>query len=490
MRTFTKLALTGALLAPAVLGAKHACKPLPAGLGVRGQLLPGQVQLLTDLTFYSDGKSETDQQIFTTVEKLIEGAEKFLVLDMFLFNADYDRSSGTHPALSARLTDALLAKRAASPQVPILLITDPINTFYGSKPQPHFDALRQAGVQVVETDLDPLPDSNPFYSAIFRTYLRHLPELPGTLPHPLTPGAGKVSLGSYLRMLNIKANHRKVAMSEREAVVSSANPHDASAPNSNLGLLVRGPVLKDVLASERVVFEMSGGDPGVFDGFTRQLELGTRHDEATGVGAHAAPTAPSEVATQLITEGGIRTQVLELLAAAGAGDRVLLGMFYLSERKVLTALTEAAARGARVEVILDQNMDAFGRRKTGLPAKPVAAELAAAGVKVRWYETHGEQFHPKYLVVFTGKNCDVIAGSGNFTRRNICSYNLETNLRIQTPADSVLAQEIAGLWQLMWNNEGALFTSDYEQHALPGGVGGAVQKLVYRLQEATGLGAF
>ena len=218
----------------------HRYKPLPAGLGVTGPWRSGQVELLADLTYTADGKSRSDQQIFTAVEGVIERAASFLVLDMFLFNSDYDRSSGrTYPALSQRLTEALLAKRAAAPDMPIVLITDPINTFYGSYSLPHLERLRAAGVQVVETRLEALRDSNSAYSGFYRAVLTHLSELPAVLPNALAPGGPRVSANAYARLFNFKANHRKVALSEAEAVVASANPHDASAPNSNLGLRVR-----------------------------------------------------------------------------------------------------------------------------------------------------------------------------------------------------------------------------------------------------------
>lgn len=469
----------------------HRYKPLPAGLGLTGPWRNGQVELLADLTYRAGGKSQTDQQIFRAIEGVIERAESFLILDMFLFNSDYDRSGGrTYPALSQRLTDALLTKRAAAPELPIVLITDPINTFYGSYPLPHLERLRAAGVQVVETRLEALRDSNPAYSGFYRAFLAHLPELPAVLPNALAPDGPRVSPNAYARLLNFKANHRKVALSEAEAVVSSANPHDASASNSNLGLRVTGPVVADVLASELAVLDFSAPD------LARSLR-GLRF-----AGGVKLPGQASEV--QLVTEGGIRTAVLELLAGAGAGDRVCLGMFYLSERAVITGLKAAVARGASVQVVLDLNIDAFGRTKTGLPALPVARELTNAGVQVRWYATDGEQFHPKYLAVFRGADApapagaggfELVSGSGNFTRRNICNYNLETSLRVRTESDSALAQEFAGYWSLIWNNEPvsgapALFTLPYETKAGGGVLKPALQTLAYRTQEATGLGTF
>ena len=479
----------GAVAAASALYYRY--KPLPAGLGVTGPWRSGQVELLADLTYTADGESHSDQQIFTAVEGVIERATSFLVLDMFLFNSDYDRSSGRiYPALSQRLTEALLAKRAAAPDMPIVLITDPINTFYGSYPLPHLERLRATGVQVVETRLEALRDSNPAYSGFYRAALAHLPELPAVLPNALAPGGPRVSANAYARLFNFKANHRKVALSEAEAVVASANPHDASAPNSNLGLRVTGAVVGDLLASELAVLDFSAPD------LARALR-GLRF-----AGGVELPGQVSEV--QLVTEGGIRTAVLELLAGAGAGDRVCLGMFYLSERAVITGLKAAVARGASVQVALDLNIDAFGRTKTGLPALPVARELVRAGVQVRWYATGGEQFHPKYLAVHRGADApapadsggfELLSGSGNFTRRNICNYNLETSLRVRAAGDSALAQEFSAYWSLIWNNEPvdgaqATFTLPYVAKAGGGVLKSTLQTLAYRAQEATGLSTF
>lgn len=469
----------------------HRYKPLPAGLGLTGPWRSGQVELLADLTYCAGGKRQTDQQIFRAVKGVIERAESFLILDIFLFNSDYDRSGGnSYPVLSQQLTEALLAKRAAAPELPIVLIADPINTFYGSYPLPHLEQLRAAGVQVVETRLEALRDSNPAYSGFYRAFLAHLPELPAVLPNVLAPGGPRVSPKAYTRLLNFKANHRKVILSEAEAVVSSANPHDASALNSNLGLRVTGSVVADLLASELAVLDFSA--PG--------LAHDVRGLRATG----AALNAGNGAEIQLVTEGGIRAAVLEMLADTGSGDRVCLGMFYLAERQVLAALKAATARGTRVQVVLDLNIDAFGRTKTGLPALPVARELVAAGVQVRWYATGGEQFHPKYLAVYRGKDAsapagaggfELVSGSGNFTRRNLCNYNLETSLRLRAAGDSALAQEFAGYWSLIWNNEPvggvpALFTLPYSAKAGGGVLKSALQALAYRTQEAMGLGTF
>lgn len=134
-----------------------------------------------------------------------------------------------------------------------------------------------------------------------------------------------MSPNAYARLFNFKANHRKVVLSEREAVVSSANPHDASAPNSNLGFWVSGPVLADILASERAIYTLSGGQGQVFDVFERALTERLR--ESMG----EASEGGEPVNVHLVTEGAIRRASCQMVRAVGPGDKICLGMFYLAE---------------------------------------------------------------------------------------------------------------------------------------------------------------
>ncbi len=75
-------------------------------------------------------------------------------------------------------------------------------------------------------------------------------------------------------------------------------------------------------------------------------------------------------------------------------------------------------------------------RKNGLPNQPVASELVAASdgaIHVRWYRTHGEQFHTKLAMVYGPERFWLTVGSANLTRRNLADYNLEANLAIELP---------------------------------------------------------
>ena len=67
----------------------------------------------------------------------------------------------------------------------------------------------------------------------------------GWLPNPLDESVDPISFGDWARLLNFKANHRKVIIADdgRDGlvtIVGSANPHDASSAHSNTALKITG----------------------------------------------------------------------------------------------------------------------------------------------------------------------------------------------------------------------------------------------------------
>ena len=108
-------------------------------------------------------------------------------------------------------------------------------------------------------------------------------------------------------------------------------------------------------------------------------------------------------------------------------------------------------------MILDPNRDAFGRQKDGVPNRPVANELVTQSgerIEVRWYRTHGEQFHTKIALIRRDDRLIASLGSANLTRRNVGNYNLEANIALEAAADSALAIEMQGYFDRLWNNDG------------------------------------
>lgn len=476
-------------------------KPLPPGVSTAGMNhRRGTVEFLYDLAWEPAGGGERiyEARIFSALLKEIARAENFIILDMFLFN---DLGAGPDsPPLAAELTAALLAKKAAAPELPMVVISDEINTGYGSYPSLHLEQLRAAGIEVVLTDLTRLRDSNPLYSGLWRPLLQWLEPLAGRLPltNIFDPGRPPMTLAAYLRLLNFKANHRKVLVTGRSVLIGSANPHDASGRHSNIALLATGPVVAEAAASELAVAAFSGrrlllppaaGPPaatgkGVSDHLVAPLSEGS-----APAGRVEKPEEQGPLTIQLLTEAAIREGLVREIKASGPGDTIWLAMFYLTDRPVLRALAAAAQRGATVRLILDPNRDAFGHDKYGLPNRPIAARLkreAGVNLDIRWYETRGEQFHPKLLLIEGRQRAVLFGGSANLTRRNIGGYNLESGLLLTAPPDAPAIREAAAFCNRLWHNRDGLYTVDYQHYADPS----PLKEALVIFQEITGLGSF
>lgn len=500
--------IAAAVAYAAARGAHGALRPLPPGFGVAGPLHPAEaVTFLADTTTVSpapgaaaaraaseaapppgrlpDGwERQVEQHIFDAVFDLIDGARQGVVVDMFLYN----RWQGARPertrALTEQLTEHLVAKRRAIPSADVVLLTDPINTVYGSAASPDLDALRAAGVTVVITDLTRLPDSNPLWSGPWRAFIAPLGTAGrGWLPNPFAPDGPRVTARAWFALFNFKANHRKVAIADTPdgpaAIVTSANPHNGSSAHGNVALKVRGPVVADLIESERAVAALSG------------VALPAMAWASPTPAAEAAGDAPPPGAPRvgLLTEQAIRDAVVATLDGAGRGDRVDVAVFYLAHRGVIAALVAAADRGAAVRVLLDPNKDAFGRTKNGVPNRPVAAELRRrGGIDVRWCDTHGEQCHAKLVLVRRADGTATLnLGSANLTRRNIDGLNLETNLVVEAAHDAPVIADAVAAFERAWSNAGGrVFSADYGAYAEDGWF----KRVLYRVMEATGLSTF
>ncbi|HLS99732.1 MAG: phospholipase D family protein [Porticoccaceae bacterium] len=488
--------LLGLLLA--VLGAvaiHHQIKPLPEGLALAGPERPLLAPLLLIDRTWVDGQgvSQNDHVIFDEVLRLIGQARQLVVVDMFLFN-DSGGGEGFRP-LARELTDALLARQQAVPGIRLLVISDPFNSLYGGTRSPYFEELRAAGIPVVETPLGPLRDSNPLWSAPWRLCCQWFGNDPdgGWLPSPVS--GDRVTLRSYLALLNFKANHRKTLVVDTPAglrgLVSSANPHDGSSRHSNIALAFDGPAALDLLRSELAVAALAGVHlPLPPLAITSLVTL----DPPTRGGAEAstqgALPAHGGERVRILTEGAIGDAALALIDGAGPGSRVDLAMFYLSHRGVVEALIRARDRGARVRVLLDANKDAFGREKDGVPNRPVAAELHRAGIPVRFANTHGEQFHSKVLMRRDGDGAwRFLLGSANFTRRNLDNFNLETNVLVSGPRPTALIRALAGQFDQIWRlGPDTAITLSLPYHAYRDE--SPLTYWRYRLMEATGMSTF
>ena len=445
-------------------------KPLPIGLSLEGppRAVP-EVEFLADVTYQQAGQPVREQVIFKRMCKIIDDAERFILLDLFLFNSIHGQG-GKFPALSEEMTRRLVEKKQRSPQVDIVLITDAINRSYGAAEPDQFKRMRASGVRIIYTDTSRLRDSNVVYSAWWRLFCQWFgTDGAGWLPSPFAKDGPVMTMRGYLSMLNFKANHRKVVVNENEALITSANPHDASGYHSNIAFVAQGSVVQDVVAAETAVANFSGE---VLPGW----ELPVRPESG-------------QVHLRLLTEGKIKARLLAVLARCEKGCSVRMAMFYLSDREVVAALLAAAARGAEVRLLLDPNKDAFGRKKNGIPNRPVAQELVEKSqgrVQVRWYGTHGEQFHSKLTMFFLPQEAVLIGGSANLTRRNLEDLNLEACFEVTAPAGSQVVRDAAGYFERIWHNRDGVYSLDYKEFAEKS----LLKRAQYRFQEASGMSTF
>ncbi|MDQ0218563.1 phospholipase [Peribacillus cavernae] len=425
-------------------------KPLPEGVSYQSKVHHVKdVQFIYDLS-YKDNNEKIihERRIFNEINKAIEDAESYLVIDMFLFNGYYDEKAN-FPNISENLTQKIIEQKKKKPNLEAIFITDEVNTTYQSYKSKEIEKLKKNGVKVVVTNLDRLRDPNPLYSGVYRTFFQWFGENgDGWIRNPMAKEAPKVTFRSYLRLLNIKANHRKLLATEKTAIVSSANPHDASGFHSNIAFQMEGNIIGDLIKAEEAVGEFSKG-PGEFPDYREKTEQ----------------KGPIDV--QFLTEGKINKHMLKTISETKKGDQIWLGMFYIADRHAVNELTEAAKRGVKINMVLDPNQNAFGTEKMGLPNLPVAAEFHELGeenIHIRWYKTEKEQFHTKLLFIQKPGKDVILGGSANYTARNLDDYNLEANVEIHAPDSAQVTKDVEAYFNRIWTNKDGTYTADYKEY--------------------------
>ncbi|MEM1223753.1 MAG: phospholipase D-like domain-containing protein, partial [Verrucomicrobiota bacterium] len=443
---------------------------------------------------------------FDTVLREIRDAETFVLVDFFLWNPWKGKIEGSSNlrALSTRLSDALISKRIQNPNIPILVITDPINRIYGELAPELFDRMASYEIPVIFTDLDRLPDSNMAYAPQARFWGKFFGSdkqevAKRRIPNPFDPEGEKLTFSELGRLLFFKANHRKIVVTGRRngasrLIIGSLNPADGSANHSNLGVLIQGPIASFAAESELEIARWSSNKA-------------ENIHEAKAVAAGKAiadigrllpqsssnfPLNEGQPSVSYISEGAIRTEIIHQLERSNSGARIDIALFYFSDRKVMKALTKAIKRGVEVRVLLDANQDAFGREKNGIPNRIVAAELVElindGKIEVRWAATHGEQFHSKVMRIRALEQDILLLGSANWTRRNLANLNLEANVVFENA--SRIGAGFDAYFEKIWSNADGYFESLPYSDWAESGWSLRWKSWLYRFQEWSGASTF
>jgi hypothetical protein len=425
---WARIVLLVLLLAWLSLAFWNSAKPLPPGTHIVSQV-SRLSESDVDFVYASPGH----QGALAREMSAIDRAEQLIVLD---------RSPVTR-----ELAQHVLARKRARPNLKIVLVTDPVNEAFGGTPAQTLSSLEEAGIIVARVRLDRLRDSNPLYSGLWRLVF-------GWWSDPFDETPGQVTLPAWSRMQNFKADQRQLVVADDGAGGWTAIIAPAGAA---AGLILRGSLACAMIAGELRIAGWSTDDD--------RLPAGPPMD-GRGVGS---------IDARFLTEGAIETALLDGIAAAGSGDQIWIAVQNLSDRRLIAAALSAAARGARLRVLLARNR---------MPNRAVAGELLRDGggrIEVRWCPIETQASLPKLLVVQHRSDLWMNLGSANFTRRNLGDLNLESGVELRMPARTAPARAVTEYFAKLWS--GAAADADVADQS-------SADYWRYRIAEATGLSSF
>ncbi len=418
------------LLAWITVGFWNSGKPMPLGTHI-GSSTARVAE--SDVDFLSD--SRLRPRVLSRQLSAIDRAEQMIVLDQ--------------SPLSRELSQRLVARRRVRPNLKVILVTDPGNEVFGATPAKYLAALEGAGVMIARVRLDRLRDSNPAYSSMWRLCF-------GWWSDPFDEIPGRITLPAWFRRLNFKSDARQVLVADDGnggwiSIVASA------ASELNTALMIRGSLAHDIAASELQIAGWSTDD----DRLPAAPQIGGR-----GVGS---------IDVRFLTEGALAAALLDGIAAARGNDQIYVAASRLSDRRFVDALLGAAARGARLQVLLDPDR---------IPNAAVAGELIQYGsghIEVHWYPIDRTSVLTKLLIVRHANDLWVNLGSANFTRRNLGDLNLTAGVELRMPVQAAPARAIEDYFGKTWSSAGpyAPFADD-----------STAAYWRYRFAEASGLGSF
>ena len=355
--------------------------------------------------------------------------------------------------LARELADALLLRKRQRPNLKVMVVTDPRNEVYGGTPARTLNALERAGIVVVRTRLERLRDSNPLYSSLWRLCV-------GWWSDPFDEMPGEASLRSSLRRLNLKADRRQLLVADDGAggwtsvVMSAASA--GRAGGGGVGLEIRGHLAAAIVASELQIAAWSTDDDRL---------PGAPPMESRGVGA---------IDARFLTEGAIQAALRDAIAIAGSGDSIKIAVQAFGDRQMVDAVLRAAARGARVQLLLDP-----GSPETQAAAAELLHEEPGM-IEVRW-RARDPRAEAGYAVVQHRGDVWFDVGSANFTRRGLDDLDLAAGIELHMPARAGPARATTELFAKHWSN-----SATYAAHA------DETRETYwrYRVAEATGLSVF
>lgn len=416
------------LLAWASFAFWHTVKPLPAGTHVAtlaARLAESQVDVIDD--------SSNPQELTALEIAALDRAEQLVILDL----------CPVTPAIARHL----LTRKRQRPNLKVVIVADPLNEAYGGTPAEYFVALERAGIIVARIRLERLRDSRPLYSGLWRLAI-------GWWSNPFDEAPGRSTLLSSLRHFNFKRDHRRLMVADD----GSGGWLSMISGEGDVGLELRGALAHEIVESEMQIARWSTDDD--------RLPSAPPTAEARGLGS---------IDARYLTEGAIESALLDAVAASASGDQISIAANAVSDRRLISAALSAAARGVRLEVLLDPDAE---------PNRAVAAELERDGggrIEVRWFAAHQALAHTALAIIRHRNELWVNVGAADFTRPSLDDFNLGAALELRLPASAGAARALAGHFARQWSSAAAYGRYADESR-------GAYWQ--YRVLEAGGLAAF
>ena len=490
-----------------------------------------------DLTYLDkDGNIQYDRNLWDATFKVVDNAKDYLIIEMFLFNDLYNKDKEHFPEFAKEYTERLVKKQQENPNLKVYILADENNNFYGAFEHPFITSMKNAGINVIIVDIFKLKDTFPWYSPIWRTFIKPMgnPQNKGWITNFYGDMWPKLTIRNLLRALNVKADHKKVFLNEKEVVVSSANIHDPSYFHENIAIYTDGPIAKDVLHDLQLVAKFSDSEINVDDSNKETkskiemdladktkirkdtMNIGNLEDknndminleenisdsqknekdekESLSLNSGKNEIIDTEGKTykiQYLSEGAIGKYLDADIDSLKSGDELLMGMYFLADRGVIDRLIKAANRGVKIRIIFDRSRDAFGISTNGLPNKPVSKKLkkkTKGKIEIKWYFTNNEQYHTKItLMKKTDGSVIINAGSANLIKKNIRGYIMDSNFRILTTQDSKISKDVYTYFDRLWENKDGLFTINFDDEPTTSGF----SDFMYKILDATQLGSF
>ena len=321
--------------------------------------------------------------------------------------------------LTREIAQHVLTRKHLRPNLKVVVVSDPLDEAYGGTPAQYLDALEQAGIIVARTGLNRLRDSNPLYSGLWRLSIAWWSD-------PFDEEPGRINLRSSLRTLNFKRDQRQLMVADDGAGGwLSMIPGDA---NGDVGVELRGGLAHAAVSSELQIADWS------------------TDDDRLPSAPPAEGRAVGSIDVRFLTEGAIRSALLDAVAAAGSGDELSFAVHALSDRQLIRAALRAAERGVRLKILLDPQAP---------PNRAVAGELTRGGgglIEVRWLAPAGVSAKTSLAIARRGSELWVNVGAADFTRPSLGDFNLEAAIEMRLPARAAAARALVDHFTKEWTS--------------------------------------